>query len=77
MATTNELTANPLINYYYTVYPVGAGLCAEAIKRFGDTKRTHRFLEFCLNVKKNCPNYDFSTKTFDEIYKDYSISQAS
>lgn len=75
--TTNELLANPTINAYYKEYPVGVGLCAEAIRRFGDSKRTHRFLEFCRNVKENFPSYDFSNKTFDDIYKDYSISQAS
>ena len=68
---------NEVIEFYYKKYGIGRGLCAEAIRRFGDSKRTHRFLEFLKNVKENCTQYKMYDKTFDELYYDYSISQAS
>ena len=64
---------NEVIESYYKQYGVGRGLCSEAIRHWGDSKRTHRFLEFVKNVKDNCPTYD---KSFDDIVRDYNISQA-
>lgn len=61
-----------LVETYYVKYEVGQGLISEAIQRYGDSKYTHRFLEFVKNVQENCPTY---RKTFDEIVKDYNISQ--
>ena len=62
-----------LVETYYVKYGVGRGLISEAIQRYGDSKYTHRFLEFVKNVQENCPTY---RKTFDEIIKDYNISRA-
>ena len=62
-----------LVETYYVKYGVGRGLIYEAIQRYGDSKYTHHFLEFVKNVQDNCPTY---RKTFDEIVKDYNISQA-
>lgn len=62
-----------VIEHYYKQYGVGRGLISEAINRWGDSDRTRRFLKFLKNVQENCPTY---RKTFDEIVKDYNISQA-
>lgn len=61
-----------VIEHYYKQYGVGRGLISQAIQLYGDSEYTHRFLEFVKNVQKNCPTYN---KTFDEIRKDYNISQ--
>lgn len=62
-----------VIENYYKQYGVGRGLISEAIRRYGDNNYTRRFLKFLKNVQENCPTY---RKTFDEIVKDYNISQA-
>ena len=67
------MTKEQLIEHYYKQYGVGRGLISQAIKLYGDGEYTNRFLEFVKNVQENCPTYN---KTFDEIIKDYNISQA-
>lgn len=68
-----EKMYSEVIEHYYKQYGVGRGLISQAIQRYGDSKYTHRFLEFVKNVQENCATYN---KTFDEIIKDYNISQA-
>lgn len=62
-----------LVETYYVKYGVGRGLISEAINRWGNSDHTRSFLKFLKNVQENCPTY---RKTFDEIVKDYNISQA-
>jgi len=70
---SNKSMYSEVIENYYKQYGVGRGLISQAIQRYGDSKYTHNFLEFVKNLQKNCPTY---RKTFDEIVKDYNISQA-
>ena len=65
---------NKMVESYYKQYGVGRGICAEAIKRFGNSERTHKFLYFIKNVRENCHTYN---KTFNELVYDYNISQVS
>lgn len=73
MYIPKERMFSETVNHYRELYHVDAGLISQAIQRYGDSKYTHRFLEFVKNVQENCPTYK---KTFDEIIKDYNISQA-
>ena len=73
MHMSKERMYSETVNHYQELYHVGYELCSEAIRHWGDSKRTHRFLEFVKNVKENCPTYD---KSFDDIVRDYNISQA-
>ncbi len=66
-----ERIYSEVIEHYYKQYGVGRGLISQAIKLYGDSEYTHRFLEFLKNVQENCPTY---RKTFDEIVKGYNIS---
>ena len=74
MHIPKERMFSETVNHYRELYHVDAGLCSEAILRFGDSKYTHRLLEFVKNVRENCPTYD---KSFDDIVRDYNISQAA
>ena len=63
---------NPIAQEYNGKYGIGLGLCYKIITTFGDSKYSHNFCEYLMNLRKENKTW---TSNWEDLCMQFNLSK--